>query len=99
MAGERTVLVSGGARGIGRAITERLAEGGWNVIATYLTGVDEAKELARTHEVQMHQVDLADRAKTVEFAHRICDEFPLTALVNNAGILEKQRFEEMTLEA
>lgn len=98
MAGERTVLVTGGARGIGRAIAERLAEGGWYVIATYFTGAAEAKELARTHEVQIRQVDLADRAKTVEFAHRICDEFPLSALVNNAGILEKQPFEEMTLD-
>jgi 3-oxoacyl-[acyl-carrier protein] reductase len=99
MAGEQSVLVTGGARGIGRSIAQRLAEGGWNVIATYFTGLHDAKELARTHNVQMRQVDLADRAKTVEFAHRICDEFSLNALVNNAGILEKQPFEEMTLDA
>ncbi|PTT62355.1 SDR family NAD(P)-dependent oxidoreductase, partial [Arthrobacter sp. HMWF013] len=96
MAGERTALVTGGARGIGRAIAEQLAEEGWNVVATYNTGLDEAKELARTHGVQIRRTDLADRAKTVEFAHRICDEFPLTALVNNAGVLEKEPFEEMT---
>jgi 3-oxoacyl-[acyl-carrier protein] reductase len=99
MAGERTVLVTGGARGIGRAIAERLAESGWHVIATYLTGLDEAKELARTHDVQIRQIDLTDRAKTVDFSQRICEEFPLAALVNNAGILEKEPFEEMTLEA
>lgn len=99
MAGERTVLVTGGARGIGRAIAERLAESGWHVIATYLTGLDEAKELARTHDVQIRQIDLTDRAKTVDFSQQICEEFPLTAIVNNAGILEKEPFEEMTLEA
>lgn len=99
MADEPTVLVTGGARGIGRAIAERLAEGDWHVIATYLTGLDEAKELSRTHGVQIRQIDLADRAKTVDFAQRICEEFALTALVNNAGILEKEPFEDMTLTA
>jgi NAD(P)-dependent dehydrogenase (short-subunit alcohol dehydrogenase family) len=99
MPGEPTALVTGGARGIGRAIAERLAEGGWKVVATYLTGRDEAEELARTHGVEIRQVDLADRANTVSFAGQICGEFPLTALVNNAGILEKQPFEEMTLDA
>lgn len=99
MPGERTVLVTGGARGIGRAIAERLAESGWQVIATYLTGRDEAAELARTHDVQIRQIDLANRAGTVDFAQHICEEFPLTALVNNAGILEKEPFEEMTLDA
>ncbi|WP_457971743.1 SDR family NAD(P)-dependent oxidoreductase [Arthrobacter sp. D1-17] len=99
MPGERTtVLVTGGARGIGRAIAKTLAEGGWHVVATYKTGLDEAKELARTHDVQIRHVDLADRAETQNFAQQICEEFPLTALVNNAGILEKQPFEEMTLD-
>lgn len=99
MVGERTVLVTGGASGIGRAIAETLAEGGWHVVVTYNTSLDEAKELARTHDVQIRQVDLADRAKTVDFAQQICEEFPLNALVNNAGVLEKQRLEAMTLDA
>lgn len=93
-AGERTGLVTEGARGIGRAIAERLAESGWQVIAIYLTGLDEAKELARTHDVQIRQIDLTDRAKTVDFSQQICAEFPLTVLVNNAGFLEKEPFEE-----
>jgi 3-oxoacyl-[acyl-carrier protein] reductase len=99
MAGERTALVTGGARGIGRAIAERLAEEGWKVIATYLTGADEAEELARNHDVQIRQVDLSNRAETKDFAQRVCEAFPLTALVNNAGILAKESFEATTLEA
>lgn len=99
MTGERTVLVTGGARGIGRSIAERLAEAGWTVIATYNTGLDEAKELARTHGVEIRQLDLADRSGSLGFARQIRDEFSFVGLVNNAGILEKQPFGEMTLDA
>ncbi|MFC9336003.1 SDR family NAD(P)-dependent oxidoreductase [Arthrobacter sp. NPDC057009] len=99
MTAERTVLVTGGARGIGRAIAERLAEGGWKVVATYNTGLDQARELARTHGVEIRQVDLADRAESLDFARRISEEFSFGGLVNNAGILEKEPLGEMTLDA
>lgn len=99
MARENTALVTGGARGIGRSIAERLADSGWNVVATYNTGLDDAKELARTHGVEIRQLDLADRSKSLDFARQIRDEFSFGALVNNAGILEKQSFEEFTLDA
>lgn len=99
MAGERTVLVTGGARGIGRAIAETQARSGWTVVATYNTALDEAQQLARTHGVHIRQIDLADRARTIEFAHQIGEEFTFDALVNNAGILEKQPLEDMTLDS
>ncbi|VXC19229.1 putative Uncharacterized oxidoreductase MexAM1_META1p0182 [Arthrobacter sp. 9AX] len=88
----------GGARGIGRAIAEHLAESGWNVVATYLTGRNEAEELARTHDAQIRQVDLSDPSETVGFARQISEEFSLTALANNARILERDPFDSMTLE-
>ena len=99
MTNNGTVLVTGGARGIGRAIAERLAESGWNVVVTYKTGHSEAQELARTHGVATRQVDLADRSESLGFARQIRDEFRFNALVNNAGVLEKQSLEEMTLDA
>jgi NAD(P)-dependent dehydrogenase (short-subunit alcohol dehydrogenase family) len=99
MTGEHTALVTGGARGIGRSIAERLAESGWTVVATYNTGLDEAKELARTHGVEIRQLDLTDRSGSLDFARQIRDEYSFVGLVNNAGILEKQPFEEITLDA
>ena len=99
MTAERTALVTGGARGIGRAIAERLAEGGWKVVATYNTGLDQGRELARTHGVEIRHVDLADRAQSLDFARRISEEFSFDGLVNNAGILEKEPLGEMTLDA
>jgi NAD(P)-dependent dehydrogenase (short-subunit alcohol dehydrogenase family) len=85
MTGERTALVTGGARGIGRAIAERLAETGWNVVVTYNTGLDEAKELARTHGVEIRRLDLTDRSGTMDFARRICEEFSFDGLATMPG--------------
>jgi 3-oxoacyl-[acyl-carrier protein] reductase len=99
MTDKGTVLVTGGARGIGRAIAERLAENGWAVVVTYNTGHNEALELARTHGVDIRQIDLADRSKSLDFARQVRDEFSFGALVNNAGVLEKQSFEEIALDA
>ncbi len=99
MTNERAVLVTGGARGIGRAIAEHLAEKDWKVIATFNTGHDEAMELERTHGVEVRQLDLTDRSASLGFARQIRTEFALEALVNNAGILEKEGFDEFTLGA
>lgn len=99
MANERNVLVTGGARGIGRSIAEHLAGVGWKVVATYNTGLDEAKELRRTHGVDVRQLDLTDRSMSRDFVRQIRDEFRFDALVNNAGILEKEPFEEFTFDA
>lgn len=99
MTRERTALVTGGARGIGRSIATHLAESGWKVVATYNTGLDEAKELERSHGVDMRQLDLTDRSLSLGFARRIRDEFSFDALVNNAGILDKEPFGDLTLDA
>jgi NAD(P)-dependent dehydrogenase (short-subunit alcohol dehydrogenase family) len=99
MTGERTVLVTGGARGIGRSIAEHLAGTGWKVVVTYNTGRDEAQEFRRSHGVEVRQLDLTDRSRSLDFVRQIRDEFSLNALVNNAGILEKEPFGEFTYDA
>jgi NAD(P)-dependent dehydrogenase (short-subunit alcohol dehydrogenase family) len=99
MTSERTVLVAGGARGIGRSIAEHLTGIGWKVVVTYNGGLDEASELKRSHGVEVRQLDLTDQSRTLDFSRQIRDEFPFDGLVNNAGILEKEAFEESTLDA
>jgi NAD(P)-dependent dehydrogenase (short-subunit alcohol dehydrogenase family) len=99
MTSQRTALVTGGARGIGGSITRNLAESGWTVVATYNTGIDEAQQLRLRRGVDVRRLDLTDRSSTLDFAHRIRDEFPFDALVNNAGILEKGPFEDLSLDA
>jgi len=63
----RNAVVTGGSRGIGRAIALRLAEVGANVALTYRERADAAHEVAREFEengrlaVSLH-MDVADRA-------------------------------------
>ncbi|SER09693.1 SDR family oxidoreductase [Actinokineospora terrae] len=84
----RTVLVTGGARGVGRELTRQLVELGATVVAV---GRDRARleALAAEHgsRVHPHVVDLADPAATAAFADRLVALHPeLSVLINNAGV-------------
>jgi len=75
-----TVLVTGGARGIGRAVVERLARDGWNVAFTYATSTDLPDGFAL-------QGDVRDAARNAAIVDEVIAKFgSLDALVNNAGI-------------
>lgn len=89
---DRTVIVTGGARGIGAAICAALAEQGWDVAVWDLDPESAracATDLAETHGVRTHavEVDISStdqvRAAVVEVEDRLG---PVEALVNNAGI-------------
>jgi NAD(P)-dependent dehydrogenase (short-subunit alcohol dehydrogenase family) len=99
MTTQKTALVTGGSRGIGRAIVEVLSNEGWMVVATYNTSIDEAQELKRDLGIEVRQIDLSDRSRSLDFARTISEEFTFSALVNNAGIIEFEPFEELTLDA
>ncbi len=89
---EQTALVTGGTRGIGRAVAARLADDGARV---FLTGTDAARAEAAAAEVDAYRgrvtglpLDLADPESVEECFARVASEAggPLQILVNNAGI-------------
>lgn len=81
-----TVVVTGAARGIGRAIGDRLLAEGYTVV-----GVDVSQRLADT-DFEPIQVDLTSEAgiEAVSLTVRRLGQ-PLVALVNNAGITRDAR--------
>lgn len=90
-----TIVVTGAARGIGRAIAERLAA---NPSFTVI-GVDLAPELALAEQITPVQVDLVSDEGV--FAVREAVEragIPLLGLVNNAGITRDSRLINMADE-
>jgi 3-oxoacyl-[acyl-carrier protein] reductase len=75
--------VTGGSRGIGRAIALELARAGASVTLSYRSGKEEAEEVARESGARAVQADVAD----AEEAKRLVGEAgDLDILVNNAGV-------------
>jgi 3-oxoacyl-[acyl-carrier protein] reductase len=86
----RNVLVTGGSRGIGLAIAERLASAGFNVIAVARRESDELRaaiDAAKQGNLHFHAADLSAIDGLPAFVKSLRDEFgPIYGLVNNAGI-------------
>jgi 3-oxoacyl-[acyl-carrier protein] reductase len=85
-------LVTGGSRGIGRAICEALGARGAKVVVNYASREDAAKEAAEATEraggqAVLSRFDVADPAAVKEAVDAIAaDHGGLHILVNNAGI-------------
>jgi 3-oxoacyl-[acyl-carrier protein] reductase len=79
----RTALVTGGSRGIGRAIAAELANAGAQVVVGYRSGAEEAEGVASEIGGKAIQADVADPDE----AKRLVDEAgEVDVLVNNAGV-------------
>jgi NAD(P)-dependent dehydrogenase (short-subunit alcohol dehydrogenase family) len=90
---EKTALVTGGGRGIGRAIAQRLAAEGARVIVTGRT-VSEIESVAQAVGGMALQVDLGDRVDLGRTLERLQNDVGMVhVLVNNAGIAESAPFD------
>jgi 3-oxoacyl-[acyl-carrier protein] reductase len=90
----KTVLVTGGSKGIGRAVVVAMAEAGANVIINYSRDEEAAKgaaDEAAKHSVKTMTVkaDIANQSEVDGMFRQIKEQFgSLDALVNNAGIID-----------
>ncbi|EMA39291.1 SDR family NAD(P)-dependent oxidoreductase [Halococcus hamelinensis] len=100
----RTAIVTGGNRGIGRAIATALAEAGANVVVANrneASGATAAEEIAERTGVETLAVecDVADEASVEAMVEAAVERFgTVDVLVNNAGIVVHEAMEGMTLE-
>ncbi|MCL4511112.1 MAG: 3-oxoacyl-[acyl-carrier-protein] reductase [Bacteroidetes bacterium] len=90
--GGKIVLITGGARGIGRAITLELARSGADIAFTYRSSAQLAESLASEIKAMGRRVipieaDATSMKSAVEVIEKVVAEFKrLDVLVNNAGI-------------
>jgi 3-oxoacyl-[acyl-carrier protein] reductase len=97
----RNAVVTGGSRGIGRAIALRLAEAGANIALTYRERAEDAHAAARAIEAKGRlavalKMDVTDRASVEAAAKDVRRALgPISVLVNNAGINKPTDFDRV----
>jgi 3-oxoacyl-[acyl-carrier protein] reductase len=99
---DRTCLVTGASRGIGRAIAEELGSRGASVAVNYRSADEKAAETvdaveAAGGEAIPARADVSDSDAVEAMAEHVHDELgSVDVLVNNAGITRDTRFDEMS---
>ncbi len=94
---QRTAIVTGGTRGIGRAISVALKEAGCAVSATYAGNDEAAKKFREETGVAVYKWDVGDYAACKSGVAEIeKNQGPTDILVNNAGITRDAMFHKLT---
>jgi acetoacetyl-CoA reductase len=102
--GQRVAIVTGGARGIGAAITTALARSGVHVAAGYSRNAQAAEELAgklgaEGASVSVHQGNVGEPADCNRVVNEVIEaRGRVDYLVNNAGITVDKTMRKMTID-
>ncbi len=94
----KTALITGGAKGIGKACSIELSKQGYNVIINYNTSRQEAEELASSLQ---NAIAIKADISNVDDVNRMLDKAYATfnnidVLINNAGIAQQKLFTDIT---
>lgn len=88
-----TAVVTGGSAGIGLAIAEKLLAEGYRVISL----ARRTAPLQHDHLISI-EVDLADTDATREAAATLAHEYPVSALIHNAGVIRPGLIADVNVE-
>lgn len=101
----KNVLVTGGTRGIGEAISREFAKKGYAIIINYVNSSEKAQNLKQELEKEYNikvlpiQADISNEIAIKNMVDIAIKEFgKIDVLVNNAGIVIDREFEDRTVE-
>lgn len=101
----KNVLVTGGTRGIGEAISREFAKKGYDIIINYIKSKEKAEklkeELEATYNIKVLPIkaDISNETEINNMVDMAIKEFgKIDVLVNNAGIVIDKEFEDRTVE-
>ena len=95
----RIAIVTGGTRGIGAAISQKLQAMGMTVVANYAGNAQKAKAFEEATGIRTYQWDVGDHAACLSGCAQVEAEIgPIDVLVNNAGITRDGTLLKMTYE-
>ena len=98
----KTVLITGGSRGIGKCIAENLAKDGFNVVLNYNKSEKQAKQIKKELEeqginIEICKADVSKREEVKKLVKFTLNKFGnIDVLINNAGIARLQMFNDIT---
>jgi len=97
----KIALVTGGSRGIGRAIVERFINEGAKVAVNYNKSADKAYQLKKMYRnIEIFKADVSKRDEVKRMIEDIHSKLgTIDILVNNAGILDFRKFEDYDEES
>ena len=100
----KTVIVTGGSRGIGAAIVKELAKQGFNVVLNYNNSEQAAKQIQKELEeqnirIEIFKADVSKREEIRKLVNFTLDRYTnIDVLINNAGIDQIKPFMDITDE-
>ena len=95
----RVAVVTGGTRGIGRAICETLQAQGRRVVANYGGNAEKAAAFTRETGIPSYCWDVGDHEATLAGCRQVEEDFgPIDIVVNNAGITRDGVLHKMSWE-
>ena len=95
----KTVLITGGSRGIGRELVRAFSKNGYNVAFTYRSSRDEAESIAKETGALAIMADSRSEADVIFAVDKVISEYgQVDCLINNAAISSFSLFTDITLE-
>ncbi len=93
----RVGIVTGGTRGIGKAISIELSEAGHKVAATYVGNDQAAEEFSKATGIATYKFDVAVFDECAAAVKKIAEDLggPVQILINNAGITRDSTLHRM----
>lgn len=98
----KTIIVTGGSRGIGAAIVNLLAKEDYNIVLNYNKSEDVAKKMKeeltqKGYNVETYKADVSKREECKKLVEFTIEKFKnIDVLINNAGIAQTKLFTEIT---
>ena len=93
----KTVVITGGSRGIGAQLVRSFREKGWQVAFTYHSSKEQAEALASETGALAFPCDARSEAETERMAKQVLSRFRhVDALICNAGTAHSGLFQDMT---
>lgn len=92
----KTVIITGGAKGIGKSIALEFKKAGYNVCITYNNSYDEAILLSNIG-IDIYKLDLTNEEEIIAVVNNIVQKYGnIDCLINNAGISQSKLFTDLS---